>query len=96
MYEEFLHKKVLIRCVNSGVYYGTLENIEGSTAVLSNLRNIWLWEGATCLAQIANDGIRGGKVSQEVSEAVFTDVCQVFPLTEIAILSLDKIPAWKM
>lgn len=96
MYENFLHKIVLVRSTSAGVYYGTLEAISGSTVELSNLRNIWFWDGASCLAQVANEGIRAGKVSQTVSQAIFTDVCQIFPLTEIAILSLNKIPEWKL
>lgn len=96
MYENFLHKKVLVRGAKSGVYVGTLEEIENSTARISNLRNVWSWEGAACLAQVAEEGIRGGKVSQEVPEALITDVCQVFPLSEIATISFDKTPVWKL
>jgi len=96
MYENFLKQVVLVRSVNAGVYFGTLEEIEGQTVRLSDVRNIYKWEGASCLAQIANDGIRGGQVSQIVSEVIITDVCQIYPLTEIAKISLDKQPAWKL
>ena len=96
MYENFLHKTVLIRSVSAGVYYGTLEEVSGMTVRVSKVRNIWSWEGASCLSQLANEGIRGGKVSQEVSEIILTDACEILPLTEIAILSLNKIPAWRV
>lgn len=64
MYKNLIGKKVLVRSSEAGVYFGTLEQVEGTTVRLANVRNIWYWEGATCLAQIANDGINGGKVSQ--------------------------------
>lgn len=36
----------LVRCVNSGVFFGELKKLEGTKAVLKNARNIWSWEGA--------------------------------------------------
>ena len=96
MYKNFLKQVVLVRSVNAGVYFGTLEEVEGQTVRMSNVRNIYKWEGASCLSQIANEGIRGGQVSQPVSELIITDACQVMPLTEVAKISLDKQPVWKL
>lgn len=96
MYEDFLKQVVLVRSTNAGVYFGTLEEVEGTTVRMSKVRNIFSWEGASCLAQIANDGIRGGQVSQEVSEIIINEVCQILPLTEIAQISLIKQPIWKL
>lgn len=92
--EKFIGKKVLVRSAQAGVYFGTLESIEGETVTMSNVRNIWYWEGATCLAQIANDGIKGGKVSQAVTDMVITSVCQVILLTPTAISNLENQPIW--
>lgn len=58
MEDKFIGKKVLVRSAQAGVYFGTLESIDGETVTMSNVRNIWYWEGATCLSQIANDGIQ--------------------------------------
>ena len=66
--ETFIGKKVLIRSYDAGVYFGTLEALEGETAKLSNVRNIWHWTGASCLSQIANDGITGDKVGPVTSK----------------------------
>jgi hypothetical protein len=96
MYENFLKQVVLVRSVNAGVYFGTLEEVDKSTVRLSNVRNIYKWEGAACLAQIANEGILTGQVSQPVSEIILTEVCQIMPLTEVAKISLEKQPVWKL
>lgn len=96
MYENFLKQVVLVRSVNAGVYYGTLEEVEGSTVRMSNVRNIYRWDGAACLAQMANEGILGGQISQPVSEMIIMEVCQIMPLTEIAKISLEKQPIWKL
>lgn len=95
MYSEMLNKKVLVRSYDAGVYFGTLTKVEGDVARLENVRNIWRWEGASCLSQIANDGIKGGKVSPVVSSMVLNRVCQIIPCTEIAIKNLEGQRVWQ-
>lgn len=96
MYESFLNKVVVVRSVNAGVFFGTLAEIDGPTVRLSNVRNIWSWEGAACLAQLAEEGVRGGKVSQEVKELLVLDACEILLLSEVALISLNRVPAWRV
>ena len=91
---DYIGKKVLVRSYDAGVYFGTLEKIENDTCKISNVRNIWKWEGASCLSQIANDGIKGGKVSPAVSSMILNRVCQIIPLTEKAITNLESHKPW--
>lgn len=93
--EFYVGKKVIVRSIAAGVYFGTLEDIEESTVRLSNARNIWHWTGASCLSQIANDGIAGDKVSHVVASMVIMEVCQVLLLTEVAIANLESQPIWE-
>lgn len=95
MYKNMLNKKVLVRSYDAGVYFGTLTKIEGDKARLEKVRNIWKWEGASCLSQIANDGIKGGKVSPVVSSMVLNRVCQIIPCTETAIKNLEGQEVWQ-
>lgn len=92
--DSYIGKKVLVRSYDAGVYFGTLEDMDGETVRMSNVRNIWHWTGASCLSQIANDGITGDKVSSVVSSMVLTRVCQIMPLTQKAIDNLEKQPVW--
>ncbi len=92
--EEFKGKKVLIRSYYAGVYFGTLEDFEDNTVRMSDVRNIWHWTGASCLSQIANDGIKGDKVSPVVSSMVITKVSQIMPLTDKAVENLENQPIW--
>lgn len=94
--KEFIGKKVLVRSYDAGVYFGTLEKVEGDTVLMKTVRNIWQWNGATCLSQIANDGISGGRVSQVVKSMLLNRVCQILPLEEKAIKNLEEHPAWKI
>ncbi len=92
--EEFKGKKVLIRSYDAGVFFGTLEDFEDGIVRMSDVRNIWHWTGASCLSQIANDGINGDKVSPVVSSMVITEVSQIMLLTDKAIENLENQPIW--
>lgn len=93
--QEYIGKKVLIRANGSGVYFGTLERMEGNQVKVANVRNIWRWTGASCLSQIANEGVTGNKIGPVVSSMVINNVLQVMPLTEAAIANLENQPEWK-
>lgn len=95
MYEDYLNKKVLVRSYDAGVYFGRLIAVEGETCKVGNVRNIWSWEGASCLSQIANDGIARGNVGPVVGSIIFNRVCQIIPLTDKAIVNLENQPVWK-
>lgn len=94
--ENYIGKKVLVRAYEAGVYFGTLECYDDKKVKLSNVRNIWRWEGATCLSQIANDGIRGGRVSPIVASMIIGNWCQIIPLSETAINNLEGQSIWKI
>lgn len=96
IFKDVIGKVCIVRSYDAGVYYGTVTAIDGTTVSVGNVRNIWRWEGATCLSQIANDGIEKGKVSQMVKSMVLMGVCQIMPLTNKALKKLNSIDAWKI
>lgn len=57
-------KKVVVRGIQSGVFFGTLEDRNGPEVELHNCRNIWNWRGAANLNQIAVDGISAVKTAK--------------------------------
>lgn len=95
MYENIINKKCLVRSCDAGVYFGTVTKVDGETVRVENVRNIWQWEGASCLSQIANDGICGGNVSPVVGSMVLNRCCQIIPCTNKAINNLEGQPVWK-
>lgn len=95
MYEEILNKKCIVRSYDAGVYYGMVVEVDGETVKMKNVRNIWRWEGANCLADVATKGIQDGNVSRAVSSMVLNRCCQLIPCTEEAINNLDNISVWK-
>lgn len=95
MYKDILSKKCIVRSYDAGVYFGVVTNVDGETVRIEQVRNIWRWSGASCLSQVANDGIREGKVSPVVSSMVLNRVCQIIPCTPKAISNLDNQPVWE-
>ena len=77
------------------MYFGTLEKMEGDQVKVVNIRNIWRWTGASCLSQIANEGVTGDKIGPVVSSMVINNVLQVIPLTDKAITNLESQKEWK-
>lgn len=92
-------KKVVVRGIQSGVFFGTLESIDGQTVELLNARNIWRWTGATNLNQIAVDGVdtesNYTRISMTVETLALTDICELIPLSEKAASILEEAPVWK-
>jgi len=81
---------VILRCRDAGVHFGTLVAWQGQTAMLKDCRNIWEWEGANTLKEVALHGITSGKVSQSVERSIFTDVIQIEFPTDKARKNLEK------
>ena len=93
--QEYIGKKVLIRANGAGVYFGTLEKMEGDQVKVTNVRNIWHWTGASCLSQIANEGVAGDKIGPVVGSMLINNVLQVILLTDRAITNLESHEEWK-
>lgn len=95
---SFKGKKVIVRGVQSGVYFGTLKDRSGQEVELANCRNIWYWAGANNLHQLAAEGVKYSskcKISMAVDNIIFTDIVEIIPMTEEAIKNLEGIIAWK-
>lgn len=90
-------KKVVVRGVQSGVYFGTLADRNGQEVELTNCRNIWSWSGANNLHQIAMEGVdtANSSISMAVDSLIFTDIVEIIPLNEKAIINLEGAPIWK-
>lgn len=81
---------VILRCRDAGVHFGMLVAWQGQTAMLKDCRNLWEWEGANTLKEVALHGITGGKVSESVARTIFTDVIQIEFPTEKSRKNLEK------
>lgn len=97
--KKFVGQRVIARGNRSGVYYGTLVAREGQECVLADVRNIWRWEGAATLLQLAHEGVKnpdGCNISMCVDEIVLTDVIELLPCTREAIDNIEGVAEWKV
>ena len=96
--EKYIGKKVIIRGDRSGVFYGTLEEKNGTEVTLKVCRRIWYWEGAASISQLAVSGTTKPsecKFTVTVPDIIITDAIEIIPCTEDAKKSIEGVPEWK-
>ena len=90
-------KYCMVRTRDAGVFAGTVERLEGDTALVANARRIWYWDGAATLSQLATDGTCRSlncKFPAPVAEVLLFGVIEIIPITEKAAASIAAVPAW--
>ena len=80
-------KFVVIRTINAGVHFGTLEEIldnDYKVVRLSNARRLWQWSGALSLSEVAMKGIKidVSKISVPVDEIILTQAIEIIPCSK--------------
>lgn len=93
-------QKYILRSPDAGVFYGEMTNEIDSSRIakLSNVRQIWAWEGAATLMQLAKMGTTKPDkchITVTVDEITICNVSEIIPCTEEAMANLDSIPEWK-
>lgn len=92
-------QKYIIRCEYSGVFYGQIAKREGREATIRNARQLWYWEGANSLMQMANEGVKEPgrcKFTMTVDEVVVLDAIELLPCSEAAVVNIEQVPEWKI
>ena len=93
------NKKYIIRCSYSGVFYGEIAKREGQEVTIRNARQLWYWDGAASLMQLANEGVKkpqNCKFTVTVAEIVVTDAIEILPCSDSAINSIQAVQVWKI
>lgn len=92
-------KYVIVRGDRSGVFAGTLVEQNGREVVLSGVRRLWRWKGATECLQIATEGVKqpGSCRFTMVADSIkLLDTIEVIPTTAEAEANIKAVPVWKM
>jgi hypothetical protein len=98
MYESIIGKHCIVRTYSAGVFAGTLAEIDGKVAKVTNARRLWYWRGAASLSQMAKQGTSRPKECKfpcAVSEVYLTEVIEILPTTEAAQRSIAEVPVWE-
>ena len=90
---------MMVRTYSAGVFYGELIERNGKEAILLNARRVWYWDGAATLSQLAQSGTskpENCKFPESVDQVILTEVIELISVTEIALISLNKVAIWKI
>ena len=93
-----LGKYCMTRSKSAGVFAGTLSELDGQTATLTNARRIWYWDGAASLSQLATEGTSKPekcKFPSPVAEVMLFEVIEIITITDAAAASIALVPVWK-
>ena len=91
-------QKFIVRCDRSGVFYGEIEERNGKEIKMRNVRNLWYWDGAATLLQLAAEGTtkpKECKFTMTIDSLEVLDAIEVIPCTDRAIESIEAVKEWK-
>ena len=93
-------QKVILRSPDAGVFYGEILEKDDAlrTVTLKNARQIWSWEGAATLMQLAKYGSSkpdSCKITVQVDSIGIYNVSEIIPCTKEAMINLDSITEWR-
>ena len=88
----YVGKYVIARCYSAGVHAGTVESVNGETAILKDSRRLWSWTAVdgVALSGVAQTGVKSGcKIDLTNPSIYLTGVCELIPCSVIARESID-------
>ena len=91
-------EKFIVRCNRAGVFFGEIISREGDTMKLGNVRQLWYWDGAASLMQLAKEGVskpRNCKFTVTLDSIEVLDVIEVLPCTDAAVESINAVVPWR-
>ena len=95
--DSMLGKKCIIRCDRSGVFFGTVVEIEGQRCRFENFRKLHYWDGATAVEGLAMCGTEfpdNCRFTLSVDVGEVYDMIQCIPCTNEAIKSIEGVKVW--
>ena len=95
--KSYIGKKVLVRGVQSGVYFGELVSQDKQEVEMKDVRNLWLWSGANTLLDLAENGAKNTddcKFSNQVDSIILTDICELVPCSDKAVKNIENVTEW--
>lgn len=89
--------KIMIRSAESGVWFGRLVARTGAEVTLADARRAWYWSGAATLSELATRGTDRPDECRfpcTVPKVTVLGVCELIPMTDEAVESLEAVPIW--
>ena len=98
--KQMIGEYVIVRCVNSGVHAGILQNYNGTEVKLTESRRLWRWVSGgntLSLSGVATHGLAdGSKIPPVVDKIILTDACEIMETTQAAAKSIAGYPVYEV
>lgn len=91
-------KYYIVRGDRSGVFAGNIKERNGKEVLMTNVRRLWYWDGASSISQLAQEGTvspRNCKFSVTVEEVLVLDAIEIDTCSKAAEKSIKGVPEWK-
>ena len=91
-------KYYIVRAKDAGVFAGNIKERNGTEVTMTNVRQLWYWDGAASLMQMAQSGVtnpRGCQFTVVIDELTIMGVCEILPCTDIAEKCIKAVAEWK-
>ncbi len=91
-------KYYIVRARDAGVFAGNIKERTGDEVTMENVRQLWYWDGAASLVQMAQSGVtnpRDCKFTVTIDELTIMGVCEILPCTDIAEKCIKAVAEWK-
>lgn len=95
---DIINKYCVVRGDRSGIFAGTVTEINDRIVTIKNVRRLWYWDGAASISQIAQIGTvlpENCKFTVTVDEIVLFDTIEIIPCTKIAENIIKDVKEWK-
>ena len=92
--------KKIVRADGAGVFFGNVveENEQSKTVVMTDVKRLWFWSGASSLSELAEHGVArplGCKFTCNVSKIKIYNVLEILDVTDKAEASINGVKEWK-
>ena len=90
--KHLIGKKVIVRCREAGVHFGTLISYEGREVVLEDSRRMWHWKASKghTLSGCAIHGIHNdSKFAGMLDKIILPEACEIIPCKAKAARSIE-------
>lgn len=89
-------ERVIVRCRNAGVHFGTLVEVQGQTATLTSARRLWrYWSGGGehTLSGVARHGLADRqevKIAGPVDTIILPEACEIMSMSAEAASNVEN------
>ena len=91
-------KYYIVRADRAGVFFGKIKERNGDEVVMTEVRRIWYWNGATSISQLAMEGVKHPELSKftvTVPEMTILGVIEIIPCTDEAVQNIKAVGEWR-